>query len=350
MHEILDDVIAELRAGRPFALVTLVADQGSTPRAAGAEMLVREDGSIAGTIGGGLLEHTMMRAATEVLAERASRRERLELDGTDVTAAGRMVCGGVAETLIAYVPPADAELAAACAGLRVARDAGRRAWFVTVPPDAAPDASVLGRVEHCALDEAGALSGAAVCRADELRRLTGAAALHGTATLPDGRVAVMERVEPPAPAVVCGAGHVGRAVAPLLAGLGFRVVVVDDREEFASAERFPGAEVVVRPFEGALAAVGVDERAYVVVVTRGHVHDLDVCVQALRAGARYVGVMGSRAKRERMHAALRAAGFDEGTIGRIHSPIGVAIGAETPAELAVSIAAELVQARAGAGA
>jgi xanthine dehydrogenase accessory factor len=149
---------------------------------------------------------------------------------------------------------------------------------------------------------------------------------------------------------VCGAGHVGRAVAPLLAGLGFRVVVVDDREDFASAERFPGAEVVVRSFDGALAAVGADERAYVVIVTRGHVHDLGVCVQALRVGARYVGVMGSHAKRARMRAALRAAGFDEGAIGRIHSPIGVAIGAETPAELAVSIAAELVQARAGAGA
>ena len=96
----------------------------------------------------------------------------------------------------------------------------------------------------------------------------------------------------------------GRAVAPLLAGLGFRVVVVDDREEFASAERFPGAEVVVRPFEGALEAVGVDERAYVVIVTRGHVHDLDVLEQALRLRARYVGRHGSRSKRARMLAAL----------------------------------------------
>ena len=92
----------------------------------------------------------------------------------------------------------------------------------------------------------------------------------------------------------------------------------------------------------------MDERAYVVIVTRGHVHDLDVLAQALRAGARYVGAMGSRAKRAHMHAALREAGFDEETIGRVHSPIGVAIGAETPAELAVSIAAEIVQARAGA--
>ncbi len=347
MYEILDDVIAELQSGRPFALVTLVADQGSTPRAAGAEMLVREDGSIAGSIGGGLLEHTMMRAAAEAIAERAWRRESLDLGGTDLAGGDKMVCGGAAETLIAYVPPADAELAAACAGLREARDAGRRAWFVTVPPADDPDRPVHGRVEHCALDEAGALGGAAVCAVDDLRRLTAAAALHGTATLPDGRVAVMERVEPPALAVVCGAGHVGRAVAPLLAGLGFRVVVVDDREEFASAERFPGAEVVVRPFEGALEAVGVDERAYVIVVTRGHVHDLGVLEQALRLRARYAGVMGSRSKRARMLAALREAGLSEEVIAGIHTPIGLAIGAETPAELAVSIAAEIVQVRSG---
>jgi xanthine/CO dehydrogenase XdhC/CoxF family maturation factor len=218
-----------------------------------------------------------------------------------------------------------------------------------VPPGDGLDSPAPGRVEHCALDEADGLSGAAVCGVDDLRRLTAGAALHGTATLPDGRVAVMERVEPPTLAVVCGAGHVGRAVAPLLAGLGFRVVVVDDRAEFATEERFPGAQVVVRPFEGALEAVGVDERAYVVVVTRGHVHDLGVLEQALRLRARYAGVMGSRSKRARMLAALAAAGFSEEAIAGVHTPIGLGIGAETPAELAVSIAAEIVQVRSDRG-
>lgn len=354
MQEILDDVIAGLAAGRPFALVTLVADQGSTPRAAGAQMLVRDDGSIAGSIGGGLLEHTMMRAAAEALAERSSRRERLSLDGADLTRADKMVCGGAAEVLVAFVPPGDPDLAAACGLLSVARDAGRRAWFVAVADDRpAPGGPTAGspapvRVAHCALDEDGALHGAPACPAADLRRLTAAAALHGTATLPDGRVAVIERVEPPALAVVCGAGHVGMAVAPLLAGLAFRVVVLDDRAEFASRERFPQAELLVRPFDGALEAAGVDERSYVIVVTRGHVHDLDVLGQALRLRARYVGVMGSRSKRARMVAALAEAGYDEETIAGIHTPIGLAIGAETPAELAVSIAAEIVRVRAGA--
>jgi len=121
MHEILDETMRSLEAGRAFALVTLVADQGSTPRAAGAEMLVREDGSIAGTIGGGLIEHTMMQAAAEAIAERRSRRARADLSGADLTSGDMMVCGGAAEVLITYVGPGDAELLAVCSALRVAR-------------------------------------------------------------------------------------------------------------------------------------------------------------------------------------------------------------------------------------
>jgi xanthine dehydrogenase accessory factor len=345
MDEILTDTLELLQAGRAFALLTLVTDQGSTPRAAGAEMLVREDGSIAGSIGGGLLEHTMMQAAAEALSERRSRRVSADLNGTDLTSGERMVCGGAAEVLITYVPPGDAGLRAVCTGLLEARDAGRRAWYVTVLPEG--DGA---DVEHCLLGESGLDVGPSTCEAVVSRGLTAAAELHGTAVLPDGRTAVLERVDPPALAVICGAGHVGAAVAPLLVRLGFRVVVIDDREQFAAPARFSDARVVSRPFEGALAAVGVDERAYVVIVTRGHVHDLNVLEQALRLRARYVGLMASRSKRARMQSFLREAGFGDAELARIHSPIGLAIGAETPAELAVSIAAELVQVRSGADA
>jgi xanthine dehydrogenase accessory factor len=349
MYEILDETLEMLETGREFALVTLVADQGSTPRAAGAEMLMREDGSIAGTIGGGLLEHSMMRVAAEALAERRSRRARLELGGTDVRSSEEMLCGGAAEVLVTYVRPGEAALLEVCAALHEARKAGRRAWFVTVLPgvdEAGPGAGV---VEHCALGAQGCLAGAAACAGAEILSFTADDALHGRTRLADGREAVVERLDPPALAVVCGAGHVGRALAPLLLGLGFRVVVVDDREEFASAERFPGATVVVGRFQGALATVGADEHAFVVIVTRGHVHDMEVLEQALRVGARYVGLMASRSKRARMDAALREAGFGDAAIGRIHSPVGLAIGAETPAELAVSIAAEMVLVRSGSG-
>ncbi len=347
MYEILDDTLDMLETGRQFALVTLVADQGSTPRAAGAEMLVRRDGTIAGSIGGGLLEHAMMQAAAETLAAGRSRWVRTELSGTDVRSADKMLCGGAAEVLVTYVAPHDTALLEVCRALREARDAGRRAWYVTVLADgAAGDDAV---VQHCAVDADGRRAGAAACAAAELRSLAGAAAVHGATRLADGRAAVVERLDPPALAVVCGAGHVGRALAPVLLGLGFRVVVIDDREEFAAPARFPGATVVARPFDGALTAVGVDANAYVVIVTRGHVYDMEVLEQALRVGAGYVGLMASRSKRARMDAALREAGFSDDDVGRIHSPVGLAIGAETPAELAVSIAAEMILVRSGAG-
>ena len=94
----------------------------------------------------------------------------------------------------------------------------------------------------------------------------------------------------------------------------------------------------------------MDERAFVVIVTRGHVHDMDVLEQALRLGARYIGLMASRSKRARMQVALRESGFDQETIDTVRTPIGLPIGAETPAELAVSIVAEIVQVRSGADA
>jgi xanthine dehydrogenase accessory factor len=104
---------------------------------------------------------------------------------------------------------------------------------------------------------------------------------------------------------------------------------------------------VLTTFDGALTRFGVGQESFVVIVTRGHVHDLDVLRQALRTPARYVGLMASRGKRERIFAALREAGVGDDDIARVHSPIGLSIGAETPAELAISIVAEMIQVRSG---
>ncbi len=342
MYEILDETIEQLEAGRDLVLVTLVADQGSTPRAAGAEMLVRRDGSIAGTIGGGLLEHSMMQAAARAFEERGSRLVGVDLTGTDVRSQEKMLCGGRAEVLVAYVPPGDEQLLAVGRALRAATAAGRVAWYLTVTRTGADAA-----VEHCCLDDG--VTGASSCETRELRAVVDGAGAHAAVELSDGGRVLAERVDPPATVLICGAGHVGLALAPAARAVGFRVVVLDDREDFATAARFPAAELIVTPFPGALALVGVDARTFVVIVTRGHAHDMDVLEQALRTPAAYIGLMASRSKRARMEAALRDEGFDDAAIARIHSPIGLAIGAETPAELAISIVGELIQARSGAG-
>lgn len=342
MKEIIDETLELLENGRDFALVKLVADRGSTPRAAGAEMLVRRDGSIAGTIGGGLLELTMMKAAAEALKTRRSRVTDMGLSGTDVESEEKMICGGSAEVLVAYVAAGDPTLLGVCRALKAETAAQRRAWLFTILP-AVEDAVV----EYCLLKDDGVVVGARPCEPRALRTAVGKIAVHGSAALPDGRGVLVEPFEAPTTAVICGAGHVGQALAPVAMRAGFRVTVVDDREEFANPQRFPGAEVVLTPFDTALERAGVGEHSYVVIVTRGHVHDHDVLQQALRSPARYVGLMASRGKRARICGALREAGFDEADIKRVHSPIGLEIGAETPPELAVSIVAEMIGVRAG---
>ena len=342
MKEILDETLELLEGGRDFALVKLIADRGSTPRAAGAEMLVRRDGSTAGTIGGGLLELSMMKAATGVLETHRSAVTDMGLSGQDVYSDEEMVCGGSAEVLITYVAAGDPVLLAVCAAIRAARAAQRRAWFFTIMPAAEGDP-----VEHCLLRDDYRGVGALPCPAETLRAAVGEIAVHGVTRLPDGREVLVEPLDVAVTAVVCGAGHVGRALAPAALAAGFRVVVLDDREEFADPRRFPGANVTLAPFSGALARLGVGEQSFIVIVTRGHVHDMDVLQQALKTPARYVGLMASRGKRARIVAALRRAGFDDHDIARVHSPIGLDIGAETPAELAVSIVAEMIQVHSG---
>ena len=225
MKEILEEVLALLAAGEDFALVRLTGDRGSTPRAAGAEMLVRRDGSIAGTIGGGILELTMMRQAAEVLETRQTRVVDLRLAGRDIASEDEMVCGGSAEVLIFSVPPGDPGLREVAAAAAAARAARRRAWLFTLLPHEEG-----GAVGHCLLYEDGAVCGAAPCEPGVLRAAVGKIAVHGSTTLPDGRVVLVEPLEPPASAVVCGGGHVGRAVVPAALGAGFAVTVLDDRE------------------------------------------------------------------------------------------------------------------------
>jgi xanthine dehydrogenase accessory factor len=341
MKEILDDALALLDGGEDFALVKLIGDRGSTPRAAGAEMLVRRDGSIAGTIGGGLLELTMMQQAGDVLDTRVSKVVDLRLAGSDLASDEEMVCGGKAEVLITYVPAGDARLREVLAAVKAARAARRRAWLFTLLPQEEG-----GEVETCALEDNGTVVGVQY-DTKALRTAVGKIAVHGSTRLPDGRDVVVEQVQAPAVAVICGGGHVARAVVPAALAAEFAVTVLDDREEFADPRRFPGAKVVLGSFDAALERLGVDDASYVVIVTRGHTHDIDVLLQALRTPARYIGLMASRSKRARIVEALREAGFGEDALARVHSPIGLDIGAETPAELAVSIVAELIQVRAG---
>ena len=157
----------------------------------------------------------------------------------------------------------------------------------------------------------------------------------------------LERIRPRGTVYIFGAGHVGVCVAHLAAYVGFTVVVIDDRSEFANAERVPEAAeiVVVDSFADEFSSLSLDSDSYVVIVTRGHAHDRTVLVQALRSQAGYVGMIGSRRKTHVIFQALLKEGFAREDLSRVHAPIGLPIGGETPEEIGVSIVAEMVSVR-----
>ena len=340
MQEIIDQLLMELQSGQPLALVTLVSERGSTPRAAGAQMLVRSDASIEGTIGGGLLEASMIDQAKRAIMTGRSLLTSMALSCPDGDA-DSMICGGRADVLIAFVPSRHATLTSIARRLSRCVSEGEPALVFTSfgPEQGETD------IAQCLLSDDGSVVGDALGAEEDLRRLAHEFEVHGSATLAGGMQVYVEAIKAPSRAVICGAGHVARALVPVAASVGFQMVVLDDRPAFATRERFPGAEVVVLDsFDDGLADL-IDEQSYVVIVTRGHKHDMDVLVQALRSPARYIGLMSSRAKWRRLQATLGRMGFAEADISRVHAPIGLPIGAETPAELAVSIVAELIQTR-----
>jgi len=143
---------------------------------------------------------------------------------------------------------------------------------------------------------------------------------------------------------IFGAGHVSLPLARMCKMVGFRVVVIDDREIYANRERFPDAdEVVVSEFSDYFESFVPDDNSYIVIVTRGHRHDGMVLEWACRTNARYVGMMGSRAKKNIIYSELRDKGISEEKLTRVSSPIGLEIGSQTPEEIAVSILAEMIR-------
>jgi len=159
----------------------------------------------------------------------------------------------------------------------------------------------------------------------------------------------IDPLEPTPRLFVIGAGHVGWHLGRLAVDAGFRLQVVDDREKFANAERFPGAEAVIaEPIPEWLHRSDLPAAAFVVVVTRGHTHDLDAMRALAARDLKYLGLIGSRAKVSRIFARLLEEGMPQECLTRVHAPIGLDIGAVTPAEIAISIMAELIAIRRGA--
>jgi xanthine dehydrogenase accessory factor len=249
--DLYEEIVALRRGGRRGALATIINVRGSIPSFNTAKMLVRDDGSIVGTIGGGCVEAEVWQAAREVMEQEKPRTLTFNLNQNPKYDTG-LVCGG---TLEVYVEP----------------------------------------------------------------------------------------VQPIPVLYLFGAGHVAYNVYRVAKIAGFDVVVIDDRESYANAERFPDArEVIAENFDQAVKRVAPNENSYVVIVTRGHRDDMRILRWAVQTDARYLGMIGSKRKVITIYKELEKEGVPAHLFEKVMAPIGLEIGAVTPEEIAVSIVGELI--------
>lgn len=333
-----------LELGRPFAWLTIVEQTGSSPRHAGSSMLVRADGSIAGTIGGGALEAAAMQAAADVIARSESVLMDYNLTDDESAALG-MICGGHGSVLVDYIDPNDAATRDYFKGLHDLIGSGGRGWMaITVPQTR----DRRWRAKKCLVTADGQVKGEPGIPLVELHDLVKdtLACEHGVASARG--TTYIKPVDVRSTAYIFGAGHCGASLAPLLHSVGFHTTVIDDRAEFANVTRFPSADRIIVPdsFEGIVEQLPIDDNSYIVIVTRGHLHDRAILRESLGTPAAYVGMIGSKRKVAETFRALEESGIPPEVIARVHAPIGLSIGAETPEEIAVSIAAQLIQVRA----
>jgi xanthine dehydrogenase accessory factor len=252
--DIYEEIVRLRRAGRRGAVATIVNVRGSIPSFKTAKMLVRDDGSIAGTIGGGCVEAEVWQAAREVMESEKPRTLTFDLNQDPKYDTG-LVCGGTLEIFI-------------------------------------------------------------------------------------------EPVLPPAELYIFGAGHVAASLYKVARIAGFDITVVDDREVYASRERFPEAqEVIAEDFDKVTSRLQPKESSYIVIVTRGHRDDMRVLRWAVQTPARYIGMIGSKRKTITIFKELQKEGLAPELFNRVHAPVGLDIGAITPEEIAVAITAELIAKR-----
>jgi xanthine dehydrogenase accessory factor len=255
--DIFEEIVELRRAGRRGALATIVHARGSIPSFESAKMLVRDDGSIAGTIGGGCVEAEVWQAAREVMEEEKPRSLTFNLNHDPKYDSG-LVCGG---TLEIYLEP----------------------------------------------------------------------------------------ILPVQTLYIFGAGHVAHNLYRTARLAGFEIVVVDDRESYANRERFPEAkDVFADDFERVLSQLAPNHSSYLVIVTRGHRDDMRVLRWAVDTPARYIGMIGSQRKVIAIYKQLEQEGISPDKLARVYAPVGLDIGAITPEEIAIAIAAEMIAIRRGA--
>lgn len=348
--EIFEAIEQELREGRPVVQATVIKTRGSTPRKEGSTMLVKADGKLVGTIGGGCGEAGVIQKARLSLLDGEFREELADLT-EDISLESEAVCGGTLRVFIEPWQP-DPEHIALAAALKTLSSGeqgvvvhqivqaqgrpellGRR---VFTDAEGRPLASVPGGLP------ASPASGAPVSLPEVPRKQD-----YQLKAVGDYEV-YTERWDPVPTVVIVGAGHIAEPLESISRQTGFRTIVVDDRTLFANRERFPQAtQVVCGPILDVVRQIPLTPHTYVVLVTRGHVLDMDALKVMLEREepVAYVGMIGSSRRIRAVFELLEQQGYAREAFGKVHAPVGLNIQAETPAEIAVSVVAEMINVR-----
>ena len=313
MKNLMEKLKEQVVMGNACYLVALIESEGSTPRSSGAFMLVNKNGFVAGTVGGGGMEYAAVLEAQKKLMEGETKSF---LKRYDLTTAAGMACGGYCSLQFCYLPAVqETDMLAEYILFRLK---GKYPWWLLIP---------LGEGD---------------IRVEEGLFIK----KHKGFYEQDGKEYYAEQYNYDGRVFVFGAGHVARELVPLLSHLGFKCVVIDDREEFAKPEVFPTAhKVLLADYTKLNEVCKLNCMDYAVVMTRGHVHDANCERFLLTTPVPYIGVMGSKNKAKLARETLLSEGYSEKQLARIKTPIGLDIGSETPAEIAVSIAAQLIEVR-----
>jgi len=343
-------MVALRQSGRRFAVATVVRTHGSTPQVPGATLVLGDGEDVraaVGTLGGGCVEADAVDAALQVITTGVPSLRAYELT-EDLAWNTGLVCGGTMWILVQRDDHAFAfddidvlsEVTDASAGgapiaivTRLHKEDGGLALAGRLAVRA--DGTRLGSLGHA--DQDAEAVGAALAQLP-----------HGTARLVKQGIdhdVLIEAIASRPRIIVAGGGHVALAIARQATALDYDVTIVEDRPEFATGERFPGATVLQGDVPSTLGALTYAWNSFIVIATRGHKLDADCVLQAVHTNARYIGLLGSRRKTVLIEQMLRDEGIGEDRIAAIRAPVGLDLGGRTPAEIALSVMAEITQIR-----
>jgi len=350
MQEVFHEAVNRLEKGESVVVATVIRTKGSTPQKPGAKLLVRQDGTGAGTLGGGCVEGDIWFAAKQLMQQGGEAEYREYELNEELAAEDGLVCGGTMYFLIdpVYTPedylPYAREIDFAYKGegavalatvIKSGNDGKSRIGDKLFIRENGKTEGTLGNLET----DKGAIEKAKILM------------IHGRneyVMTASGAEYFIEAYTTPPQLVICGGGHVSRALASLAKPLEFRLFITDDREEFANEDRFPEADIIVseKP-EDALPNLPINPNTFIVVATRGHRYDNSALLAAAKTPARYVGLMGSKRKTILIYEDLMRSDLSLDRIREIRSPIGLDIKARTPEEIAISIMSEMLMFRLG---